>query len=32
MSGRDSGAVRPIRLKLLDPRLGREFPLPAPAT
>ena len=24
--------VRPIRLKLLDPRLGSEFPLPAPAT
>jgi dUTP pyrophosphatase len=26
------GGTRPIRLKLLDPRLGREFPLPSPAT
>lgn len=24
--------VRAIRLKILDPRLGSEFPLPAPAT
>ena len=26
------GGTRPIRLKLLDPRFGREFPLPSPAT
>lgn len=31
MSGHP-GAARPIRLKLLDARFGREFPLPAPAT
>ena len=31
MSG-PRGGTRPIRLKLLDPRLGREFPLPSPAT
>ena len=33
MSAHDSGhRGQPIRLKLLDPRLGSEFPLPAPAT
>ena len=33
MSAHDHGrSGQPIRLKLLDPRLGSEFPLPAPAT
>ncbi|RYD15844.1 MAG: dUTP diphosphatase [Lysobacteraceae bacterium] len=33
MSAADADAgPRPIRIRLLDPRLGREFPLPAPAT
>ncbi|MBA8887739.1 dUTP pyrophosphatase [Dokdonella fugitiva] len=32
MSPADGLAARPIELKVLDARLGREFPLPAPAT
>lgn len=31
MSGSSSGR-RSIRMKILDARLGREFPLPEPAT
>ena len=32
MSPADGVAARPIELKVLDARLGREFPLPSPAT
>ncbi|HEU4663231.1 MAG TPA: dUTP diphosphatase [Dokdonella sp.] len=32
MSVPDSTAARTIELKILDARLGREFPLPSPAT
>jgi dUTP pyrophosphatase len=32
MSPAGGGAARPIELKVLDARLGREFPLPSPAT
>ncbi|MGN6520804.1 MAG: dUTP diphosphatase [Dokdonella sp.] len=32
MSAADAGGLRAIELKVLDVRLGREFPLPSPAT
>ena len=32
MSGAPAAAARPVQLRILDPRLGRDWPLPAPAT